>query len=101
LAYQLALQVPELSKRKVNGHISRAIEKDSAIINWSCCNQLQQLIIEPCCNLTQPVSFVIDGLDECTGHDIQLLQEVVQSISGVVSRKHLPISFFVASRPES
>ncbi|KAJ7913728.1 hypothetical protein B0H13DRAFT_1612285, partial [Mycena leptocephala] len=66
LAYQLALHVPEL-----NGRISRAIENDPAIIDSSLCDQLQQLIIEPCCNVTRPVSLVIDCLDDCAAHDIQ------------------------------
>ncbi|KAJ7047931.1 hypothetical protein C8F04DRAFT_1060583 [Mycena alexandri] len=94
LAYQLALHVPELKE-----HISRAVENDPAVVYRSLCDQLQQLIIEPCRDLTQPVSLVIDGLDEAAGHDIQ--QEVVRSISRVVSREHLPLRFFVASRPEA
>ncbi|KAJ7659010.1 hypothetical protein B0H17DRAFT_1213007 [Mycena rosella] len=94
LAYQLALHVPEL-----NGRISRAIENNPAIVDRSLCDQLQRLIIEPCRNLNQPVSLVIDGLDECAGNNIQ--QEVLQSIVRVFSQKHPPLFLFVASRPES
>ncbi|KAF7369733.1 NACHT domain-containing protein [Mycena venus] len=96
IAYQLALLLPELKQS-----ILRAIESDPAIVHRSFSTQLQKLIIEPCQNspLSQPVPVIIDGLDECDGQDIQ--QEILQSIGNAVSQSHLPILFFIASRPES
>ncbi|KAJ7801430.1 hypothetical protein B0H14DRAFT_2181645, partial [Mycena olivaceomarginata] len=96
LAYQLSLLLPELNKL-----ISTVVEKDPAIVNRSLSDQLQKLIIDPCrrVSLSRPVTLVIDGLDECDGEDIQ--QEVLQSIGNVVRWEHLPILFFLTSRPES
>ncbi|KAJ7693966.1 hypothetical protein B0H17DRAFT_932341, partial [Mycena rosella] len=73
---------------------------DPAIVDMSISHQLQELIIEPCRKspLSRPVSLVIDGLDECTGEDIQ--QEVLRSIGSVFSQEHPPL-LLVASRPES
>ncbi|KAF8187281.1 hypothetical protein K438DRAFT_2019536 [Mycena galopus ATCC 62051] len=95
IAYQLALHVSPLKQP-----ISQAIENDPSILDRSISNQLQSLIIEPCrkCSLSQPISIIIDGLDECEGQNIQ--QEVLRSIGNAVSQ-NLPILFFIASRPES
>ncbi|KAJ7906072.1 hypothetical protein B0H13DRAFT_1619836, partial [Mycena leptocephala] len=94
IAYQLAL-LPELKSL-----ISQRIENDPAIVDRSLSDQLQELIVEPCQNssLAQPVSVVIDGLDECDGEEIQ--QEVLRSIGNAVHREDFPILFFIASRPE-
>ncbi|KAJ7816191.1 hypothetical protein B0H13DRAFT_1663528, partial [Mycena leptocephala] len=96
IAYQLAHLLPD-----VNRLISEKIEKDPAIVDRSLPDQLQKLIIEPCQRscLSQAVSVVIDGLDECDGTDIQ--EEVLRSIGNAASREHLPILFLIASRPES
>jgi hypothetical protein len=96
IAYQLALLLPELKH-----HISQIIENDPAIVDRSLSTQLEELIIKPCrtSSLSQTVSIVIDGLDECDGHNIQ--QEILRSIGNVVSQEHLPILFFITSRPES
>ncbi|KAF7344290.1 NACHT domain-containing protein [Mycena venus] len=92
---QLAL-LPELKLL-----ISQRIENDPAIADRSFSDQLQELIVEPCQNssLAQPVSVVIDGLDEGDGEEIQ--QEVLRSIGNAVHREDFPILFFIASRPES
>ncbi|KAJ7882699.1 hypothetical protein B0H13DRAFT_1629357, partial [Mycena leptocephala] len=94
IAYQLAL-LPELKSL-----ISQRIENDPAIVDRSLSDQLQELIVEPCQNssLAQPVSVVIDGLDECDGEEIQ--QEVLRSIGNAVHQEDFPILFFIASRPE-
>ncbi|KAJ7199630.1 hypothetical protein GGX14DRAFT_172319, partial [Mycena pura] len=95
IAYQLAL-LPELKQ-----DISQIIESDPAIVDRSFSTQLQDLIVGPCRKscLSQPVSIVIDGLDECDGDDIQ--QDVLQLIGNAVRQEQLPILFFIASRPES
>lgn len=96
IAYQLALLIPELGQL-----ISLIVEKDPAIMNRSLAEQLHRLIIEPCLSygLSQPVSIVIDGLDECDGQHIQ--EDVLRFTGNAVCRGHPPIRFFIASRPES
>ncbi|KAJ7236333.1 hypothetical protein C8J57DRAFT_1088195 [Mycena rebaudengoi] len=96
IAYQLALLRPELKQI-----ISQIIENDPAIVDRSFSKQLQDFIIGPCQNscLSQPVSIIIDGLDECDGEDIQ--REVLRSIGNVVCQERVPILFFIASRRES
>ncbi|KAF7328549.1 NACHT domain-containing protein [Mycena venus] len=94
LAYQLALLLPSL-----HSLISQRMEYDPAIVNRSLPDQLLALIIEPCrlSDLAQPVSIIIDGLDECEGHDIQ--QEILRAIA-ITQQENLPLRFFIVSRPE-
>ncbi|KAJ7759787.1 hypothetical protein DFH07DRAFT_443279, partial [Mycena maculata] len=96
LAYQLALLLPDLKQL-----ISQTVENDPAIVDRTLSHQLQELIIGPCrrSSLSTPASIIIDGLDECDGQDIQ--QEILREIGNVVHQQHLPILFFIASRPES
>ncbi|KAJ7822895.1 hypothetical protein B0H14DRAFT_2827605 [Mycena olivaceomarginata] len=96
IAYQLAL-IPQLQPI-----ISQTIEKDPAIVDRSLSEQLQRLIIDPCRKgcLSEPVTVVIDGLDECEREAIQ--QEVLWLVGKMVAgREHLRVLFFIASRPES
>ncbi|KAJ7908188.1 hypothetical protein B0H13DRAFT_2498366, partial [Mycena leptocephala] len=95
IAYQLAL-LPGL-----RAPISRIIENDPATVNRSLSHQLQELIIQPCrkSSLSQPVTIIIDGLDECDEEDVQ--QKILRLIGNAVSREPLPIRFLIASRPES
>ncbi|KAJ7832559.1 hypothetical protein B0H14DRAFT_2592006 [Mycena olivaceomarginata] len=79
--------------------IPQTMENDPAIVDRSLCDQLQQVIIEPCRKLTHPLAVIIGGLDECDGKDIQ--REILRSIGNSVFRGHLPIRFFISSRPES
>ncbi|KAJ6571560.1 hypothetical protein B0H19DRAFT_935715 [Mycena capillaripes] len=95
IAYQLAL-IPQLQPI-----ISQTIEKDPAIVDRSLSEQLQRLIIDPCRKgcLSEPVTVVIDGLDECEGEEIQ--QEILWVVGKMVAgRERLPVLFFIASRPE-
>ncbi|KAF7368656.1 NACHT domain-containing protein [Mycena venus] len=96
IAYQLALLLPELKHL-----ISQAVENDPAIVDRALSYQLQELIIEPCrrSHPSEPVPIIIDGLDECDGHDIQ--QEVLRSFSSAVHQEDSPILFLITSRPES
>jgi ABC-type dipeptide/oligopeptide/nickel transport system ATPase component len=95
IAYQLALLLPSLNRL-----ILQKIETDPAIVDRSLPNQFQALIIEPCRNLAlvQPVSILIDGLDECEGHDVQ--KEILRSIADAVDKENIPLRFFITSRPE-
>ncbi|KAJ7190688.1 hypothetical protein GGX14DRAFT_381872, partial [Mycena pura] len=96
IAYQLALLSPSF-----NHFVSQRMESDPAIVDRSLVNQLQALIVEPCRNSAppQPVIIVIDGLDECEGHDIQ--EEILRSVAHAMHEEHISLRFFVASRPES
>ncbi|KAJ7438413.1 hypothetical protein B0H11DRAFT_2358649, partial [Mycena galericulata] len=96
IAYNLAL-IPQLQQI-----IAQTIEKDPAIVDRSMSEQLQRLIIDPCRKgcLSEPVTVVIDGLDECEGENIQ--QEILWIVGKMVAgRERLPVLFFIASRPES
>ncbi|KAF8132731.1 hypothetical protein K438DRAFT_1517858, partial [Mycena galopus ATCC 62051] len=94
IAYQLALLLPELKQP-----ISQIVENDPAIVYRSFSTQLQELVVKPCRGLSQPMSLIIDGLDECEGQDMQM--ELLRSIGNAIGREDLPILFLIASRPES
>ncbi|KAJ7742958.1 hypothetical protein DFH07DRAFT_925433 [Mycena maculata] len=96
IAYQLTRLHPQL-----NSSISRTIEEDPAIVDRSLSLQLQQLILEPChqASLTTPICVLVDGLDECEGQNIQ--GEILRAISQTIHNPHIPILFFIASRPEA
>jgi hypothetical protein len=94
IAYQLALCVPQLKSR-----ISQIIEDDPSLVGRLMSVQMQSLIVAPCLsesNIQLPV-VLIDGLDECEGHLVQ--QEILRLIAQSM-RKHLPLKFLIASRPE-
>jgi hypothetical protein len=97
LAYQLALHRPELK-----GAISRSMETDPSVLGRSMDMQLRNLILEPC-KLARgrgafPSSLLIDGLDECDGHNIQ--QEILRLIGSISVKNHPALRILVASRPE-
>ncbi|KAJ6522998.1 hypothetical protein B0H19DRAFT_903159, partial [Mycena capillaripes] len=93
LAYQLAFLHTTLKQ-----HISQMIENDPTIVDRSLSDQLYELIVEPCrkTSFPQPVTIIID-----TYEGQQFQQEVLWSIGQVASQEHIPILFFIASRPES
>ncbi|KAJ7741735.1 hypothetical protein B0H16DRAFT_1861900 [Mycena metata] len=98
IAYQLARL---LQFGQFRDDISQIVENDPSIADRSLSSQLHELIVVPCrqSRLSQPVVIVIDGLDECSGNDVQ--QEILSLIGNAVSRERLPILFLIASRPES
>ncbi|KAJ7440603.1 hypothetical protein FB451DRAFT_1191514 [Mycena latifolia] len=87
IAYQLSLLLPDLKQR-----ISRTIENDPTIVDRSLSTQLQELILDP-------LSIIIDGLDECDGEDVQ--QAILWAIGSALCQEGLPILFLLASRPEA
>ncbi|KAJ6551278.1 hypothetical protein B0H19DRAFT_1296483, partial [Mycena capillaripes] len=95
IAYQLSLCLPEL-----NHAISRIVEEDPSIIQRSLYLQLKRLIIEPCRQALygRTLTVIIDGLDECDGHDIQ--REILSALGHSTDKDKLPLQFIVASRPE-
>ncbi|KAJ7700167.1 hypothetical protein B0H14DRAFT_3651798 [Mycena olivaceomarginata] len=95
LAYQLALRQPTLKTL-----ISFNLESDPSVLGRAMDVQLRTLIIEPCRLLqgTPPPVLLIDGLDECEGHDMQ--REVLRLIGSTATEQRLALRILVASRPE-
>ncbi|KAJ6465471.1 hypothetical protein C8R45DRAFT_839862, partial [Mycena sanguinolenta] len=62
--------------------------------------QMGKLISDPSCGLEhrEPVLILIDGLDECEGHDFQ--QAILCVIGNSSSNHTFPFRFIIASRPE-
>ena len=48
---------------------------------------------------SSPFLVVIDGLDECQGHDDQ--RRVLEQVAHMVNFHHLPLRFLIVSRPEA
>ncbi|KAJ6484239.1 hypothetical protein C8R45DRAFT_297800 [Mycena sanguinolenta] len=92
IAYQLALAVPWL-----RASISQAVEDDPSVVVRSIATQMQTLISDPCRAEASRdvVTILIDGLDECEGHDTQ--EEILRAIW---NSSCIPLRFIVASRPE-
>ncbi|KAF7343098.1 putative nwd2 protein [Mycena venus] len=92
LAYQLALH-----RRELKSLISQCIDVDPSVLARGMDVQLHNLILEPCKLLQDapPLILLIDGLDECNGHNIQ--QEILHLIG---STSDHCFRILVASRPE-
>ncbi|KAJ7491470.1 hypothetical protein B0H11DRAFT_1009382 [Mycena galericulata] len=92
LAFQLALHSSELRSA-----ISQRVEADPSVLGRGMDVQLRTLILEPCKLLhnATPMVLLIDGLDECEGHNIQ--QEILHLMC---SNHGLPLRIIIASRPE-
>ncbi|KAJ6465263.1 hypothetical protein C8R45DRAFT_1106912 [Mycena sanguinolenta] len=85
IAYQLALAI---------------VENDPSVVVRTIATQIKRLIFDPChphenCD---PVTILIDGLDECEGHEVQV--EILDTIQHR-SKHPIPFRFIVASRPEA
>ncbi|KAJ7930814.1 hypothetical protein B0H13DRAFT_1594918 [Mycena leptocephala] len=110
LAYQLALRNTSLTDV-----ISKIVEDDPSVVGLSMNAQLQKLIVEPCQSLRnrpptilnqpsysvencKPHIFLIDGLDEYEGQNIQ--QELLRLISDAVLHNPRMLRILIASRPE-
>ncbi|KAF7352164.1 putative nwd2 protein [Mycena venus] len=95
LGYQLALH-----RHDLRGPISQSVETDPSVVGKSLDVQLRNLILEPC-QLTRgmsPSALLIDGLDECDGHNIQ--REILHLMGSTANKHHLALRILVASRPE-
>ncbi|KAJ6456900.1 hypothetical protein C8R45DRAFT_568638 [Mycena sanguinolenta] len=95
IAYQLALNVPWLRMP-----ISQVVENTPSVVALSIETQMQKLISEPCYPYggCKPFTIIIDGLDECAGHDVQ--QQILRAIRHSSSHYTIPLRFIIASRPE-
>ncbi|KAF9067178.1 hypothetical protein BDP27DRAFT_1226351, partial [Rhodocollybia butyracea] len=96
IAYQLALDIPWL-----RGPISQVVKHNPSILARSIKIQLQKLISEPCHMHPNenPITILIDGLDECEGQDVHL--EILRAIRYSFTEHSLPLRFIIASRPEA
>ncbi|KAF7358542.1 putative nwd2 protein [Mycena venus] len=95
LAYQLALYQHELRVL-----ISQSVEQDPSALARGMDTQLSTLILEPYKLLQEPTLLVllIDGLDECEGHDIQ--RQILRIIRSAFNNHCLRFRIIIASRPE-
>ncbi|KAF8162737.1 hypothetical protein B0H34DRAFT_292711 [Crassisporium funariophilum] len=98
IAYQLALNIPGL-----RDHINHVLAIDPTLHTKPMHIQLQRLIIDTFAQLkSQPQRtqvVVIDGLDECQGHEMQ--QGILSLISQALVSNKVPLRFLIASRPEA
>jgi hypothetical protein len=97
IAYQLAIGVSWLK-----APICRIVEDDPSIMARSIETQLQKLISEPYgrnCSDREPLTILIDGLDECDGQDVH--EEILRAIRNSSSEHSICPRFFIASRPEA
>ncbi|KAJ6456844.1 hypothetical protein C8R45DRAFT_568131 [Mycena sanguinolenta] len=95
LAYQLALNLPSLRTP-----ISKVVKNDPSIVALSMEVQMRNLISDPCCSNRNrdPIIILIDGLDECEGHNIQV--DILRIIRQSSSQDSTSLRFIIASRPE-
>jgi hypothetical protein len=102
ISYQMAVNIPGTRKK-----IFDIIGQDPLIITRSLEAQVTALIVEP---LREPLEagyfnaptsrrlIIIDGLDECDTPAMQ--RSILQAISLLFDKYHLPLRILVASRPE-
>ncbi|PPQ85002.1 hypothetical protein CVT25_010501 [Psilocybe cyanescens] len=108
LAYQLALFIPDIRE-----YMAEVIQADGLIFTRSLPTQLDTVILKPLARLTScncnnsdqkprkkpyPYLVIIDGLDECDGHQNQ--SYILSSFSSILKTTSVSLIFLVASRPE-
>ncbi|KAJ7251607.1 hypothetical protein C8J57DRAFT_670145 [Mycena rebaudengoi] len=95
LSYQLAHNI-----RNLKGPISKIVEDAPYLVAKSMNMQLQKLVLDPCSSLNpaQAPTIIIDGLDECEGHQAQ--QELLYLIANAIRKRSLQLRFLITSRPE-
>ncbi|KAJ6523965.1 hypothetical protein DFH09DRAFT_1189930 [Mycena vulgaris] len=96
IAYRLALRIPALK-----GLILQVVENDPSLVAATPEIQLQRLILEPCQSLTNhdPPIIIIDGLDECEGHQMQ--QEILRIFRNSFPQYQPCVRILISSRPEA
>ncbi|PPQ66803.1 hypothetical protein CVT26_009650 [Gymnopilus dilepis] len=108
LAYQIAISLPE-----TRPFIENAIRQDPHIFTRTLESQSQALIVGPITSVFQegralegyPRIFVVDGLDECLGsniqsQDIEKQTEILRVLYWTLSQLPAPFALLIASRPE-
>ena len=98
IAYQLAMNLPYLRT-----HIDNAMQADLSLYTKSMMVQMRSLIIDSFRKLSESIghtpTVIIDGLDECDGHETQKL--ILEIIYEAVAIHKLSLRFLIASRPEA
>ncbi|KAJ7660323.1 hypothetical protein DFH06DRAFT_393706, partial [Mycena polygramma] len=97
LAYQLAASYPQFGDA-----LRQAIEKDKLVLGQAMRHQFQKLIVGPFEQtppLLVPPIIVIDGLDECADHPVQVM--LLNHIIGALRTGAFPVRLLLASRPEA
>ena len=101
ISFALSYAIPEVGKI-----IDAVVAHDPSIPTKELEIQLQKLILEPLQQVSeeskQPIVFIIDGLDECDGEDMQC--KVLRMLGSVFRRPSVGrcerVCFIVTSRPE-
>ncbi|KAF5321741.1 hypothetical protein D9619_002243 [Psilocybe cf. subviscida] len=103
LAYQLASAFPETM-----AVLEPVIQRNPLIFKASLHSQADELLVRPILYLmangimdntsSLRPAFFIDGLDECTDPQKQAL--IIRVVTYILTDRHLPICFVIASRPE-
>ncbi|KAJ7289460.1 hypothetical protein C8J57DRAFT_1628366 [Mycena rebaudengoi] len=96
LAYQLAMFSPEL-----RAAIEQVMETDKLLVGRSLSEQFNRLFIaalEQTPSLHLAPVIVIDGLDECKDHRIQV--QLLRLLIGAIREQQLPVRLLIVSRPE-
>ena len=96
IAVQIALSVPE-KRQSLDGILS----SDPYIAEraWGSADLVASLYQDDSQTSPSPFLVVIDGLDECHGHDDQC--RLLTQLSHILNTHHLPLRSLIASRPES
>ena len=98
IAYQLVLNLPYLRTP-----IDNAIQANPTLYTKSMMVQMRSLIIDSFRKLSSGIehtpTVIIDGLDECDGHETQKL--ILEIIYEAVAVEKIPLRFLIASRPEA
>ncbi|KAJ7814230.1 hypothetical protein B0H14DRAFT_2376113 [Mycena olivaceomarginata] len=96
IAYRLALRIPELKDA-----ILEAVEKDPSLVAATPEVQLQRLILQPCQLLANhvPPIIIIDGLDECDGHNMQ--REILRILHNHFPPHRASVRILISSRLEA
>ena len=101
ISFGLSLAISDVGKI-----INEVVAKDPSIPTKALEIQLQKLILEPLQQVLgeskEPIVFIIDGLDECEGEDMQ--SNILRLLGSVFQRPSVGgcdrICFIVTSRPE-
>ncbi|KJA22368.1 hypothetical protein HYPSUDRAFT_655818 [Hypholoma sublateritium FD-334 SS-4] len=96
LAYQIIQLFPETKELIVH-----SIESHPLIFEQTFETQLEVLIVTPIRRLqiSDTLLFIIDGVDECTGYDVQI--DVIRTFSKVLQHGDLPVVILFGSRRET
>ncbi|KAJ7289483.1 hypothetical protein C8J57DRAFT_1165338 [Mycena rebaudengoi] len=96
LSYQLAMFSPEL-----HAAIQQVIETDKLLVGRSLSEQFNKLFVsalKQIPSLHPPPVILIDGLDECEDHRIQV--QILRLLIGATREQQLPLRLLIVSRPE-